>query len=69
MDKKPGNRFMMTAIFIKGLRILKRIQDVAYATISTKALEITQLQQATIKVFLNQLGNCATLSAENRRFL
>ena len=45
----------MTAIFIKGLRILKRIQDVAYATISTKALEITQLQQATIKVFLNQL--------------
>ena len=29
MDRKPGNRFRMMAMFIRGLRALKRMQDMA----------------------------------------
>ena len=29
MDRKPGNRFMMMAMFIRGLRALKRMQLMA----------------------------------------
>ena len=69
MDNTPGNRFTITAAFISGLRAGKRMQEVAYATISTKAVETTHTAHAMMKVFLNQFGNCATLSAEKSRFL
>ena len=51
MDNTPGNKFKITATFISVLRILKRMQDVAYATISTKIVEITQVAHAIKNVF------------------
>ena len=67
--RTPGNRLMITAIFISVFLPLKRIQDVAYATMSTKAVEIIHVKQAMINVFQNHCGNWATESAPKSRFL
>ena len=52
-------------MFISGFLILNRIMEVAYATISTNMVEITQVKHAMIKVFKNHCGNCDTESGWN----
>lgn len=42
---------MIIATFISGLRALKRMQLMAYATISTNMLEIMQVKIAMVNVF------------------
>lgn len=53
---------MIIATFISGLRALKRMQLMAYATISTNMLEIMQVKIAMVNVFINHCGNWFTLS-------
>ena len=65
MLRKPGKRFRMIAMFISGLRALKRIHDIAYATISTNSVEMTQVKQATMNVLSIHCGNWLTESGES----
>ena len=65
MARTPGNRLTVTDRFCSSRRLLKRQQLKAYATISTKQVEMMQLKKATTSVLRNQRGNWATLSGWN----
>ena len=62
MLRNPGKRFRMIAMFIMGLRALKRIHDMAYATISTNMVEMTHVKHATMNVLSIHRGNWLTES-------
>ena len=56
----PGNRPRIIAMFIYGLRNLKRIRLSEYDTDSTNDVLMQQLQMAMISVFLNIRGKFRT---------
>ena len=62
MERTPGNIPRIIAILINGLRTGNRMQLIAYATISTNNVEITQVAAPIIREFRNQAGKLATVS-------
>jgi hypothetical protein len=67
MAINPGNSPRIIAMFINGLRILKRRRDIQYATEIVKNTEIIQEKIAIIKVFINIFGKFSTPVSVKRR--
>ena len=67
---KPGRQanfelLRIIAMFMEGLRIFHFRRLVQYATLSTKKVEMTQVQQAMKKVFMNIRGKFMTSNCVN----
>ena len=62
IDNTPGNILRIIAKLISGLRIGKRMQLIAYATINTKKVEMMHVQQPMTMELRNHAGKFATVS-------